>query len=75
MPPAITFGETDLTSCKWPDAKTIPHVRNRITVVRIAVVRFESTSLIPILAQMAAKAANRADNKADIFPILVTVQC
>ena len=53
------------------DAATIPHVRISIIVVRIAVARLESISLTPIFAKIAVNDANRADNRAYIFHILI----
>lgn len=47
-----------------PVAKTIPHDKNMMTLVRIAVARFESTPFMPIFAKIDVSAANKADNTA-----------
>jgi hypothetical protein len=47
-----------------PCAITIPQAKRRMTMVRIAVARFESTPLMPIFARIAVIAAKNADNKA-----------
>lgn len=52
-----------------PTIRTISHDMARTTTVRIAVARFESTSLMPILAKMEVKAAKMADRKAKTIHI------
>ena len=47
----------------WLPSMAMPHVMNKMTVVRIAVARSESTSFTPILAKTAVNAAKKADNK------------
>lgn len=42
----------------------MPHVRNKITVVRMAVARLELISLTPIFAKIAVRAANKDDSNA-----------
>lgn len=63
------------TSPICPDMSTMPHVRSRIMVVRMAVARFESTSLTPIFAKIAVKAANSADSSAYIFHMVKKFRC
>lgn len=53
-------------SLKTPWNATIPQVKKRITVVRIAVARFELTPAIPIFANMDVSAANIADSRAKV---------
>ena len=49
-----------------PCEKTIPHANITMIIVRIAVARFESTFLIPILARMAVNAPKNAESKENI---------
>jgi len=49
----------------------MPHASTRIITVRIAVARFESIPLIPIVAKIAVAAAKKADNSAYIYHILL----
>src|SRR5471032_2529019 len=53
-------------------AKTNPHVKTRMTVVRIAVARLGFTSATPTLARIAVSAANNAERKAQTnqFPVM-----
>src|ERR1700745_3931894 len=44
--------------------RAIPHVNNKITVVRIAVARVESMPATPTFANRAVAAANNADSSA-----------
>jgi len=48
-----------------PCAMTIPQANNVITTVLIAVARFESTPVIPILARIEVAAAKIADSSAN----------
>lgn len=43
---------------------TMPHVRNKITVVRMAVARLELISLTPIFAKIAVRATNKDNSNA-----------
>lgn len=47
-----------------PETSTIPQTMTRITVVRIAVARFESIPLTPFFARIAVSAANTAERTA-----------
>ncbi len=50
---------------RWtPVANTIPQAKTRTTTVRMAVARFELTSLTPTLARMAVAAAAMAESTA-----------
>lgn len=56
---------TDIFNFTYSVSKnTMPHVRNKITVVRMAVARLELISLTPIFAKIAVRAANKDDSNA-----------
>jgi hypothetical protein len=53
----------------FPVANTIPQENINTTIVRIAVAKFEFIFSIPILAKIDVKAANTADNNANMIHI------
>jgi hypothetical protein len=53
-----------------PFTKAIVQARMRMTTVRMAVARSESTPLTPTLAKMAVRAAKKAESKAYILHII-----
>jgi hypothetical protein len=54
-----------------PLAKAIAHAMTRMTTVLIAVARSVSTPFIPTFANMAVRAAKKAENKAYIHHMIL----
>ena len=61
---ATQYPEISRTFETAPETSTIPQTMTRITVVRIAVARFESIPLTPFFARIAVSAANTAERTA-----------
>ncbi len=67
----ISDGKDNEKFFSVPLVKTILQAKIKITTVRMAVARLELTSLTPILAKIAVKAAKKADNKENISQFII----